>query len=114
MRRWLGARGRVRRNGSLTWSREEPSNDSNRAIEHATECRTIDDSGINAKSDNSPSVLIHHDQNPIGKADSAITDLTPPAPAKRTSMERTWAIRRMRSCIPDLTRRRIGLSSGAN
>src|SRR5262249_25226020 len=29
-----------------------------------------------------------------------------PVPARRTSMERTWAIRRIRSCIPDLTRSR--------
>ena len=37
---------------------------SNRSIEHATKCPTIDDR-VDSESDDAPSVLIHNDQHPV-------------------------------------------------
>src|SRR5262245_11857167 len=38
---------------------------SNRLFEHATKRHTIDNSGLNSKSDDSTRVLVHHDQHPM-------------------------------------------------
>src|SRR5262249_42890769 len=38
---------------------------SNRSIEPATECRSVDDASMNSESDDAPSVLIHNDQHPV-------------------------------------------------
>src|SRR5262245_50886464 len=38
---------------------------SNRSIEHATQCQSIDDACMNSESNNAPSVLIHNDQYPV-------------------------------------------------
>ena len=38
---------------------------SNRLLEHAAERFTIDDSGLNSKSNDPPRVLIHHQQYPM-------------------------------------------------
>src|SRR2546422_11108989 len=35
---------------------------SNSSIEHATQCRSIDDPSVNSESDGAPSVLVHNDQ----------------------------------------------------
>src|SRR5262249_24825238 len=38
---------------------------SNRSIEHATECPSVDDASMNSESDDAPSVLIHDHQHPV-------------------------------------------------
>jgi hypothetical protein len=38
----------------------------NRLIEHPTERHAIDHSAVNAKPNDAPSILIHHDENPVG------------------------------------------------
>ena len=38
---------------------------SNRSIEHATHCHTIDDAGVDSESDNPTSVLIHEHKHPM-------------------------------------------------
>jgi hypothetical protein len=39
---------------------------SNGTIEHPTECDTVDGSGMDAESNDSAGILIHHDQDPVG------------------------------------------------
>ena len=39
---------------------------SNGAIEHPTECDTVDGSGMDAEPNDPAGILIHHDQNPVG------------------------------------------------
>ena len=43
-----------------------PALASNGAVEHATECDTIDRTGMDAETNDPARVLIHDDQNPVG------------------------------------------------